>query len=159
MAVEEGLDTGAVYRRDEVDIDPDETLEELRGRLVEIGVAQLLDALRHGLGEPEPQRGDALHAAKITPEERRIDWTESAIAIHRRIRVGGAWTTFRGKRLKIHRATTADASGVPGTVDGTRAFAAEGALDLLEVQPEGKGRQDAVAWRNGARPTADDRLV
>ncbi|MEZ5244705.1 MAG: methionyl-tRNA formyltransferase [Acidimicrobiales bacterium] len=159
MAVEEGLDTGAVYRRDEVDIDPDETLEELRGRLVEIGVAQLLDALGHGLGEPEPQRGDAVLAAKITPEERRIDWTEPAVAIHRRIRVGGAWTTFRGKRLKVHRAAVVDATGAPGTIVGTRVFAADGALDLIEVQTEGKGRQGAAAWRNGAQPTADDRLL
>jgi methionyl-tRNA formyltransferase len=159
MAVEEGLDTGAVYRRDEIEIDPEESLEELRGRLVELGVAQLVDALRTGLGVPEAQQGDPVYAAKIASEERRIDWTQSALDIHRRIRVGGAWTTFRDKRLKIHRASVADAAGAPGSIDGTRAFAATGALDLIEVQPEGKGRQDASAWCNGARPTADDRLV
>ena len=158
MAVEEGLDTGAVYRRDEVPIGPDESLEELRDRLVDIAVAQLLDGLGRGLGPGEPQVGEPLYAAKISPEERHIDWTRPAEEINRVIRVGGAWTTFRGARLKIHRATVVDESGPTGTIDGVRVFAGSGALDLVEVQPEGRGRQDATAWRNGARPTADDRL-
>ena len=55
MVVDDGLDTGAVYRRDIVEIDDDETLEELRGRLVEIGTNRLLEALAHGLGDPLPQ--------------------------------------------------------------------------------------------------------
>ena len=159
MAVEEGLDTGAVYRRDEVEIEPDETLDELRGRLVEIGVAQLVEALTNGLGEPEPQKGEPVHAAKITADERRLDWTRPAIEIHRRVRVGGAWTSFRDRRLKIHRTAVSEGSGPAGAIDGTRVFAGEGALDLLEVQPEGKARQDAASWRNGAQPTSDDRLV
>lgn len=159
MAVEEGLDTGAVYRRTEVAVDPDESLDELRGRLVDVGVAQLVEALTHGLGEPVPQEGVPVHAAKISADERRIDWTEPALAIHRRIRVGGAWTLFRDRRLKIHRASLADANGPAGSIDGTRVFAGERALDLLEVQPEGKGRQDAISWRNGTQPTPDDRLV
>lgn len=159
MAVEEGLDTGAVYRRDEIAIDPDESLDELRGRLVEIGVAQLIDALTSGLGTPVPQEGEPVHAAKISSAERRIDWSESAGAIHRRIRVGGAWTTFREKRLKIHRAALVDGAGPAGSIAGTTVFAAHGALELLEVQPEGKSSQDAAAWRNGVRPTVDDRLL
>lgn len=159
MAVEEGLDTGAVYRRDEVPIGPDETLDELRDRLVEIGVAQLVDALATGLGEPEPQIGEPVHAAKITADERRIDWTAPAVDIHRRVRVGGAFTTFRDKRLKIHRTALAEGSGPPGSIDGTRVHAGTGALELLEVQPEGKGRQDAGSWRNGAQPTREDRFV
>lgn len=159
MAVEEGLDTGAVYRRDEVAIDPDESLDELRARLVDIGVAQLLDGLTNGLGEPEPQQGEPIHAPKITPEERRIDWTEGADEIHRRVRVGGAWTTFRDKRLKIHRTRTVEGAGPPGSIDGTRVFASDGALELVEVQPEGRGRQDATSWRNGAQPGAHERFV
>ncbi|MEQ8839709.1 MAG: methionyl-tRNA formyltransferase [Acidimicrobiales bacterium] len=159
MAVEEGLDTGGVYRRDEVEIDGDETLDELRGRLVAIGVAQLLDGLANGLGEPLPQVGEPVHAAKISADERRIDWHAPAIDVHRRVRTGGAWTTFRGKRLKIHRTSLTDGNGDVGSIDGVRVFAGEGAVDLVEVQPEGKGRQAAAAWRNGAQPTADDRLL
>ncbi len=159
MAVEEGLDTGAVYRRDEVTIDPDETLDELRERLVEIGIEQLLDAMTNGLGDPTPQVGEPVHAAKVTNEERRVDWTRSAVDIHRQVRVGGAWTTFRDKRFKIHRTAVVDGSGEPGALDGETVHAGSGALLLIEVQPEGKGRQPATAWRNGARPAGDERLV
>src|SRR5262245_12686078 len=58
MDVEEGLDTGGVYRRAGVDIGPDETADELRARLVAIGTEQLVDALASGLGEPVPQEGE-----------------------------------------------------------------------------------------------------
>jgi methionyl-tRNA formyltransferase len=160
MAVEEGLDTGAVYRRDAVAIDPDETLEELRSRLVTIGVDQLVDALTTGLGTPEPQVGEPVYAAKISPEEHRIDWARTAVEIHRQVRVGGAWTTFRDKRLKIHRTRLADGdrATVPGSIDGVTVQTGDGTLDLVEVQPEGKARIDASAWRNGARPAPDERL-
>lgn len=159
MAVEEGLDTGAVYRRDEITVDPDETLEELRDRLVEIGTRQLVDALDTGLGEPAEQEGEPVYAHKIDADERRLDWTAPAVDVHRRVRVGGAWTTFRDKRMKIHRTVLADGSGAPGAIEGLRVHAGEGAVELVEVQPEGKARQDAAAWRNGAQPTADDRFV
>jgi methionyl-tRNA formyltransferase len=167
MAVEEGLDTGAVYRRAEVAIGPDETLDELRGRLVEIGTTLLVDALTEGLGEPEPQVGEPVHAAKIAPEERHIDWWAPAVEIHRRVRVGGAWTTFRGRRLKIHRTRLAEATGSldgPGSLDGSGPLdgpvvaTGDGGIELVEVQPEGKARQPARDWCNGARLAADDRL-
>lgn len=159
MALEEGLDTGPVYRRAVVDIDDDETLDELRGRLVEIGTAQLVDALASGLGEPEAQVGEPVHAAKISSAERRVDWTQSAIDIHRRVRVGGAWTTFRDKRFKIHRTRLVEGTGQPGSVEGLTVSAGEGAVELIDVQPEGKARQVADAWRNGAQPGPNDRFV
>jgi methionyl-tRNA formyltransferase len=144
------LDTGAVYRRTGTPIGDDETLDELRGRLVEIGTDQLVRALADGFGEPEPQVGDPVYAAKITATEREIDWSQSAVAIHRRVRVGGAFTTWNGKRFKIHRTRLAAASD-SGVVVSTAA----GHLELLDVQPEGKPRMDAVSWANGARWSAD----
>ena len=144
------LDTGAVYRRTETPIGDDETLDELQGRLVEIGTDQLVRALADGFGEPEPQVGDPVYAAKITATEREIDWSQSAVAIHRRVRVGGAFTTWNGKRFKIHRTRLAAASD-SGVVVSTAA----GHLELLDVQPEGKPRMDAVSWANGARWSAD----
>ena len=144
------LDTGAVYCRTETPIGDDETLDELRGRLVEIGTDQLVRALADGFGEPEPQVGDPVYAAKITAAEREIDWSQSAVAIHRRVRVGDAFTTWNGKRFKIHRTRLAAVSD-SGVVVSTPV----GRLELLEVQPEGKPRMDAVAWANGARWSAD----
>lgn len=160
MALEEELDTGAVYRRTDVAIDPDEDLEELRGRLVEIGTRQLVEALDEGLGEPVAQDGEPVYAKKITSAERELDWTDDADEVHRRVRVGGAFTSFRGKRFKIHRTARVEApTGLePGAVDGLLVGTGEGALELVAVQAEGKPRQEASAWRNGAQPTSDDRL-
>ena len=135
MTIEEELDTGAVYDRAIVDIGPDETADELRARLVDVGTRLLVDNLHRGLGTPVPQEGELTYAAKIDPAELQIDWSRPAEEIHRLVRIGGAWTTFRGKRLKVHRTRIGD----------------DGALEILEVQPEGKGRQPYDAWRRGAR--------
>ncbi len=152
MAVEEDLDTGGIYRRAEVEIGPDDDLEGLRGRLVELGAGLLVDALREGLGPARPQEGDPTYAAKLEPRERELDWSGSAIDVHRRVRVGGAHTTHAGKRLKVH------ATRVPPGGDGPLVPAADGPVELVEVQPEGKGRQAASAWANGARWQPGDRL-
>jgi len=153
MDLEEGLDTGGIYRSIETPIGPDETLDEVRGRLVGLGTSQLLDALAAGFGSPEPQRGEPSHAAKITAEDREIDWSEPACVTHRRVRVGGAFTTWRGRRLKIHRAALDDREG-----EGIAVPAGTETLVLLEVQAEGKPRIDARAWANGARWNPGDRL-
>ncbi len=135
MDVEEGLDTGGVYRVVEVPIGPDETADELRVRLVGAGTALLVDALHEGLGAPTPQQGEPTYAAKVDPEELRIDWARTPVEIHRLVRLGGAWTTHHGKRLKVWRT----------------AIAPDGGLELLEVQPEGRGRMSFRDWANGAR--------
>ena len=161
MELAEELDTGAVYRRDEVAIDPDETLDELRGRLIELGTTQLLSALRNGLGRPVAQQGQPTYAAKITAVDREIDWTESAATIHRQVRVGGAFTTFRGRRFKIHGAAPdpEDSSRLhPGEINRSAVGTGSGVLLLAEVQSEGKPKQAAADWLNGARLTSDDRL-
>ena len=160
MAVEEGLDTGGVYRSATVPIGPDDTLDELRRTLVDLGTDLLLDALRDGLGEPEPQAGDVTYADKIDHDELQLDWSRPAVELHRIVRLGGAYTTLRGKRLKVWRTRLEPGRTLlaPGQIDGVRAGTGDGALELIEVQPEGKGRLPAVAWRNGAHLTADDRL-
>jgi methionyl-tRNA formyltransferase len=159
MAVEEGLDTGGVYRRAEVEIDPDETLDQLRSRLVAIGTDLLVEALGQGLGEPEPQQGEPTYADKIRPDELQLHWDRPAIDLHRVVRLGGAWTTWRGKRLKVHASRVdPEHRGDPGALAGRVVATGDGGLELLEVQPEGKARQDAAAWLNGARPGPDDRL-
>jgi methionyl-tRNA formyltransferase len=158
MVVEEGLDTGGVYDRREVEIGEDETVDDLRTRLGELGTQLVVDNLTRGLGTPRPQEGETTYAHKIDPDELHIDWSRPALDVHRLVRVGGAWTTFGGKRLKVWR------SALPGS-PGAEAAAAEvievpaGAaggdggerLGLIEVQPEGKPRMAARAWANGAR--------
>ena len=125
MEVAEGLDTGAVYAvESHARSAPDDTLDSLRGRLVEIGSRMLVDALTAGLPTPVPQAGEPTYAAKIDPAELEIDWTRPAVELDRLVRLGGAWTTFRGKRLKVWQveleAATASAPATgPGTLDGT----------------------------------------
>lgn len=135
MAVEEGLDTGGVYAVEEVPIGPTTTADELRRTLVDVGTRLLVDTLDAGLGSPTEQVGTPVYAAKIDPAELRIDWSQPVEQIDRLIRLGGAWTTFRGARCKIHEADLVEGRIVP-TV----------------VQPEGKPRMAYDAWRNGARP-------
>jgi methionyl-tRNA formyltransferase len=158
MAVEEGLDTGGVYRSATTPIGPDVTADELRRELTTMGTGLLLATLADGLGAPEPQTGEVTYAEKIDPGELAIDWQRPAAELHRLVRIGGAWTTFRGKRLKVWSARPAPAGPAPGEIDGLVVGAADGALELVEVQPEGKGRQAAAAWRNGARPTPGERF-
>jgi methionyl-tRNA formyltransferase len=159
MALEEGLDTGPVYMSRRVAIGPEETADELRARLVELGTEMLVDILSAPLPEPVPQEGDETSAAKLEPAELRIDWSRTAEEIARVVRRGSAWTTFRGSRLRILRARPAAGVLQPGAVDGLAVGTTKGVLELLEVQPEGKARQAASAWRNGARLQPDEQLV
>jgi len=141
MAVEEGLDTGGLFAEEQVPIGLETTAEDLRAALIEVGSRLLVEALAHGLGEPRPQEGSPTYAAKIGTAEMRIDWSRPGIEIHRLIRVGGAWTTFRGARMKIHEARLDDGEIVP-----------------IVVQPAGKPRMAYGAWRNGAQPGPDERF-
>jgi len=98
------------------------------------------------------QEGETTYAAKIEPEELHLDWSQPAEQLHRVVRLGRAWTTVDGKRLLVLRADTVDSGPPPGVVDGVVVGAGDGrGLRLDEVQPEGRGRQPAKAWRNGLR--------
>ena len=163
MAVDEALDTGDVYRRAETPIADDDTLATLRTRLVEMGTTQLVEALREGLGEPEPQVGDPVYAEKITADELAIDWHDRAVAIDRLVRLGDAWTTFRDRRLKIHEIGPSGGPALPpaevvADAGGVTVGVGDGAVELRTVQPEGKPRIDAAAWANGARLEPGERL-
>lgn len=182
MAVEEGLDTGGVFACRTVGIDPDESAEELRTRLVGIGTELLVEALadgKAGLGEPVAQGDGATYAAKITVAELQLDFSRPAVELHRVVRVGRAWTTWKGSRLGVLRARPASGPGhqvgrveaipgigyspgqlgtAPGTLVGPAVVTGDGALELVEVQPEGKRAMSMQAWLNGNRPGPTDRL-
>ena len=143
MRVEEGLDTGGLYAEERIPIGGETTAAELRAQLVDIGSELLVEVLsrpvREWIGDARPQAGEPVYASKLDKAEFEIDWSEPVEQVHRRIRVGGAWTTFRGKRLKI----------VEARLDEAR-------LRPVTVQPEGKGPMPFEAWRNGAQPTPDE---
>lgn len=161
MQVEEGLDTGGVYARAELTIRQTNTAEELSAQLTELGSSLLVEALRTGLGTPEPQAGETTYAKKLSSEDRHLRWSDTAEQLHRVVRVGGAWTTFRGKRLKVLEAVVDSPEQHllgPGELDGNRVGTGSGALRLVTVQAEGKGPVRAPDWLRGARPTPGERL-
>ncbi|MDE0267537.1 MAG: methionyl-tRNA formyltransferase [Acidimicrobiaceae bacterium] len=101
MGVSADLDRGDVYEQISTPVNPQESAVELQERLCEMGIAMLLESLDKGLGEAVPQSGVATYASKIESSQLRIRWDDPAEHIHRLVRVGGAWTTFQGRRLKI----------------------------------------------------------
>ncbi len=156
MRVDEGLDTGAVYDRVEVPIGPTTTADELRAELVRRGTAMLVDRLLDGpagLGDPVDQLGEPTYAAKLSSADLRLDWAAPPAQVHRIVRLGGAWTTWRGKRLKVLAAELV--GDRPGdVVDGS----VVGGLALVTVQPEGKAPMAWTDFARGARPQPGERL-
>jgi len=167
MEVAEGLDEGGVYARSEIEIGQDETAAELRSRLAVVGAELLVERLRAGLGTAVPQSGDVTYAAKIDRSESRLDFTRSAVELHRTVRVGRAWAQFRGKRLGIEATSLCAAvpeqpgvlvTGTTGAGPGPIVATADGGLQLVTVKPEGKRAMSAADWANGVQPQAGDRL-
>ena len=161
MAIDSGLDTGPVYDCESLAIGEDETAAELRARLADLGAAMLVRALEDGLGEPVPQSGEATYAPKIEPEDLHLDWERPAEELHRVVRVGRAWTTWKGRRLLVHEARLVDNvpdGGRPGELHADTVAAGKGGLQLLLVQPEGKPVISARDWLRGARLGAGDML-
>jgi methionyl-tRNA formyltransferase len=160
MNVDETLDTGAVYARREVPILPDATAAALLAELVDVATELLVEVLAGPLPEPVPQVGEPTYAHKIEPAELQLDWRQPAEQLDRWVRVGGAWTTFRGRRLKVHSADVLAIAGEPGVLaaDTATVGTGDGSLRLVTVQPEGKA---PMAWRefaNGAHPAVGEQL-
>ena len=139
----------------------------LRTRLVGIGCRMLVEHLvdgRAGLPVPRDQVGNPSYADKILSHELELDWDLPALQLRRVVRLGRAWTTFRGKRLRVLAAGHADSGGTipelePGRLDGAEVGAGDGTRLLLRtVQPEGKRPMDALDWLRGVPPRPDDRL-
>lgn len=159
MELDEGLDTGPVHACRVVPIGPDDTLDSLRATLVEEGTDLLLQQLRDGLAPSVPQTGEPTYAEKIEPSELHLDWTRPAAFLDRVVRLGRAWTTFRDRRLLVLRSrVVSDGSGEPGVLDGAVVATGLDGLELVRVQPEGRGPMPAQSWLNGARPAPGERL-
>ena len=170
--IEEDLDTGPVYGVVTEPILADDTSGDLLGRLAESG-AQLLvatmDGIEEGELEPRPQPAEGVSLApKLTPEDAHVDWTLPAHHIDRLIRActpaPGAWTTFRGDRLKLGpvRPVPGAPALSPGELHATKTetFAGTGShpVALGDVQPQGKQRMPATDWARGVRPAEGDVL-
>ena len=141
-----GSDTGPVYRCEEVAIGEDETAPQLQTRLATLAATMLVDILATGLGEPVPQEGEATYAAKIEPADLMLDWDRPAEELHRVVRLGRAWTTWRGRRLLVLAARSPTVPAAPGALSGDVVGTGRGGLRLVTVQPEGRGPMAGAAW-------------
>jgi methionyl-tRNA formyltransferase len=164
IQVAEGLDEGDVYASVTAGVEPDESAADLTERLAELGAELLVKTLVGGLPRPTPQVGDAVYAAKVEPEERMLDFSESAEQSARRVRLGRAWTRFRGARLIIERARVIVGTAPIGTLttssDGRWAIGtADGLLVPERVKPEGKRAMSVQDWANGAGPEIGEPLA
>ncbi|RME81939.1 MAG: methionyl-tRNA formyltransferase [Zetaproteobacteria bacterium] len=162
MQMTEGLDEGPIYACIRTPIDENDTGESLRARLAEMGARLLVDTLGRiadGLA-PSPQEGTPTYAAKLTAEDRRLDWTLAAEDWDRRVRCfapkPGARLRFRGRWLKVLAGRPQPQAGARGEVlavneAGIVLGLGEGSYRLELVQPEGKRAMDAAAFARGAR--------
>ncbi|SDC19187.1 methionyl-tRNA formyltransferase [Sanguibacter gelidistatuariae] len=168
--IEEGLDTGPILGTATETIRRRDTAGDLLGRLASSGAGLLvatLDALEDGALNPVIQPADGVSlAAKLAPEDARIEWTRPAHTVDRLIRgctpAPGAWTVLPdGSRLGIGPVTVVDdeqtpaGSLAPGQVEVTkksvRVGTASAAVELGEVVPAGKKPMAASDWARGAR--------
>jgi len=163
--IEEGLDTGPVFGTLTEPIRPTDTAGDLLNRLAAAGAELLVasvDAIADGVATPVPQPGEGVsYAPKVTVEDAHVNWTAPAFAVDRRIRActpaPGAWTTFRGDRLKVGPVRpVADVTDLaPGAlrVERRRVLVgtATSTVELGEVQPHGKRPMAAADWARGVR--------
>jgi len=166
MTVAEALDEGDVWASQDVRIESEDTVESLWDSMSRIGASLLIDTMSNGFTDASPQGGEGTYAKKLATEDLRLDWSRSAVTLDRIVRVGDAWTSFRGERFKIHEVRVYESfpdgrpSGVgvshgAGVIDGLMVDTGEGRLELLVVQPAGKPRMSAGDWANGARPDGE----
>ena len=157
MQMEAGLDTGPVLLREATAIGEEETTAQLHDRLSAMGAALVVDALSRLAdltADPQPEAG-VTYATKIDKSEARIDWSETAEEVDRKIRglspFPGAWCEFDGERLKLLSSRLSAGKGTAGEVlDDTLTIACgTGAIEVLTLQRAGKGAQPRDVFLRG----------
>jgi methionyl-tRNA formyltransferase len=179
MRIDAGLDTGDILMQREISIAAEDTAETLGPKLASIGADLMVETLRgldNGQVHPTPQDHSLATLAPILKkEDGRMDFARTAKDLFNRLRGfqpwPGAFTTFKGKTLQVYRAQPLQHALklTPGEVaaEGMRLFVgcgrnkdkdADMALELIEVQLEGKRRMTAQEFINGYRPKSGDHL-
>jgi len=166
MRMELGLDTGPMLLKAEIAIGR-MTAGELHDELAAMGARLMVEALvRLDVLAAQPQ-DDALatHAAKIDKAEARIDWTQPAELLERRIRAlspfPGAWFEIGGERIKLLRASLAEGEGATGTVldDQLAVACGSGALRPETVQRAGRPAMPLADFLRGHPVAPGSRLA
>jgi methionyl-tRNA formyltransferase len=172
MKIDAGLDTGGMLLQAEMPIEAGDTAETLAPRLAELGAELLVETLARlegGVIMPVPQNhAEHTLAPILKKEDGHIDFHRSAQQIVNRLRGftpwPGAFTQFRRKGFVVHNAGARESVNLaPGELraEGDRLLVGAGnstALELIEIQLEGKKRMSARDFLNGYRPQAGERL-
>ncbi|WP_426501583.1 methionyl-tRNA formyltransferase [Streptomyces sp. D54] len=163
--IEEGLDSGPVYGVLTEEVRPTDTSGDLLTRLAFAGaglLAATMDGIEDGTLHAVPQPHDGVTLApKITVEDAQVQWSAPALRVDRVVRgctpAPGAWTLFRGERLKLIQATPVpDRTDLaPGELSAAKnnVYVGTGshAIELLWVQPQGKKPMKGADWARGVR--------
>jgi methionyl-tRNA formyltransferase len=171
MRIDAGLDTGDILLQEEIPIADDDTAETLAPKLATAGAKLTVTTLRGlqaGTIHPHPQdQSQATLAPILKREDGLIDFSRPAPEILNRIRGfqpwPGAYTTFRGKKLQVWEADALHRV-LPSselTIEGDRLFVGCGgntAIELFELQVEGKKRTSASDFLRGYRPLPGEKL-
>jgi methionyl-tRNA formyltransferase len=167
MKLDAGMDTGDLLLHQEIPIEPDDTSSSVHDRLAEIGaelMLKTLKALENGTAKPIPQDPAlATYAPMLKKSDGLLDWSQSALSLHNRIRAFNPWpgtyTQLQAQTLRVWRAQPADVLGdslPPGTLlhhgSGAAMVACGiGFLKLDEVQMENRKRTSALDFLHGIR--------
>ncbi|HSR65506.1 MAG TPA: methionyl-tRNA formyltransferase [Xanthomonadaceae bacterium] len=170
MQMEKGLDTGPVLLSQRIAIGPEETAGQLHDRLAGLGAQVLADGLgllRAGMRPvPQPQAADGVaYAHKLEKAEARLDWSQPADALARKVRAFNPWPVaeaeLAGERLRIHGAVALDEmhAAAPGTLlragrDGLDIACGRGVLRVRVLQREGGKAITAADYLNARRELA-----
>ncbi|TGK23498.1 methionyl-tRNA formyltransferase [Leptospira yasudae] len=167
--ITEKMDEGDILVSKEVEITPEDDTGTLMDKITDAGIESILQLLKEFDGKPFPatpqDHSQATYCGKIKPEDRILDWTQSAQELHNRIRAlypdAVATTTFRDKRLNIlkarHSSSPPESNPGPGKLKrldkkGLLTQCGDGRfLEILELQPENKNRMSASDFLNGFR--------
>ena len=175
FSLSEQLDAGEVLCQQAVAIEAEEDAETLTNRLATLGAELLvrtLDLMVKGTVQGTPQdETQASFAPKLTKAQGRIDWTQPAVVIERLVRATTPWpgatTEWRGKPLRVWRASVVassrSASSAPGTVanvstETVSVVTGDGLLELREVQPAGRRRMSIKDFLAGHPVTEGQRF-
>lgn len=174
----EELDAGPIFGTVTEQVGPTDTAGDLLGRLAVSGarlLVETMDGIEAGRLVPRPQPKEGVsYAGKLTVEDAKVDWTAPAFEVDRLIRsctpTPGAWTTFRGERLKlgpvlVQPGATPTEDEPPlgrGTIkaEKNRVLVGTGSVpvELGEVKPHGKKAMPAADWARGVRPEPGEKL-
>lgn len=166
MQMEAGLDTGPVLLREATEIGVEETTARLHDRLSDMGARLIVEALAQlATLTPVTQSTDGVtYASKIDKAEARIDWTEAAEVVDRKIRglspFPGAWCLYGEERLKLLSSRLVEGAGEAGTVlsDVLTIACGSGAVEITSLQRAGKGAQTREVFLRGMAIRTGERL-